>query len=158
MKKTIFLIAGVVIGAILMAAIIWNSLPGMMMQKMESRYDFQTTVDKLLIGAYNNGWEVINELDIHNQLCSSGYEDMLRMTIIEICHAEHSYTILQDDANKFVSGIMPCRFAVYETHEGKVMISKMNIGLLSKAFGGVIQQVMGEVAEEEKAMLEGVIK
>lgn len=158
MKKIIYLVSGLILGAVLTGIIAWNSMPGLMMIKHESKFDFQTTVDKLEIAAYDNGWEVVNVIDIQERLISSSYNDMLRMQIIEICHAEHSYTILQDDENKFVAGIMPCRFAVYETYEGKVMISKMNIGLLSQMFGGLIQQVMGGVANEEKLMLQEIVK
>ena len=158
MKKIIYLIVGLLLGAILMGTVIWNKMPGLMLINLESKYDFQSTVDKLIIAAYDNGWEVVNEVDVQERIMSFDYGDILRMQIIEICHADHSYTILQDDNNKKIAGIMPCRFAVYETHEGKVMISKMNIGLLSKMFGGVIQQVMGVVAEEEKAMLKTVIE
>ncbi|MCF7913413.1 MAG: DUF302 domain-containing protein [Candidatus Cloacimonetes bacterium] len=158
MKKVIYLIAGLLIGAILMVTVIWNKMPGLMLLNMESKHDFETTVDKLVIGAFDTGWEVINEVDIQDRLILSDYGDILRMRIIEICHADHSYTIFQDDENKKVAALMPCRFAVYETHDGKVMVSKMNIGLMSKMFGGVIQQVMGTVAEEEKLMLKDVIK
>lgn len=158
MKKLIYLFAGLILGAILALILIWNSMPNMMMIKGESNFDFQTTVDKLEIAAFDNGWEVVNTIDIQDRLLTAGYDDMLRMVIIEICHVEHSYTVLQDDADKFVAGIMPCRFAVYETYEGKVMISKMNIGLMSKMFGSNIQQVMGGVAKEEAAMLKNILK
>jgi uncharacterized protein (DUF302 family) len=158
MKKIIYLIAGLVIGALLMGTAIWNTMPKLMLLNMESRYDFQTTVEKLITGVYDNGWEVINEIDIQERLHLEGYDDMLRVQVIEICKAERSYTILQDDANKHVAGIMPDRIAVYETNEGKVMVSKMNIGLLSRMFGGLIQQVMSGAALEQKKILAEVIK
>ena len=52
---------------------------------------------------------------------------------------------------------MPCRIGVYETQSGKVMISGMNMGLMSKMFGGNIAKVMGGVAEEEDEMLDQVV-
>ena len=158
MKKLIYLIAGLIIGAILTGTVVWNMMPKMMLLTMQSKFDFQTTVDKLIITAYDQGWEIVNEIDIQERLASFGYDDMLRVRVIEICHADHSYTVLQDDDNKHVAGIMPDRFAVYETHDGRVMISKMNIGLMSKMFGGTIQQVMSGAAKEEKAMLDEVTR
>ncbi len=53
---------------------------------------------------------------------------------------------------------MPCRFGVYETKDGQVYISGMNIGLMSKMFGGIIEEVMGRVTEEEKEMLKDIIE
>ena len=157
MKKLIYLVVGIILGAILTVILIWNSMPKMMMVVQESKYDFQRTVDELVLGAYDNGWDVTHEIDIQERLSGFDYE-MTKLQIIEICHGEHSFNVLQDDANKYVAGIMPCRFAVYETRDGKVLISKMNIGLMSKMFGGVIEEVMSEVSEEEKLMLERVIK
>lgn len=157
MKKLIYFVVGLILGAVFMAMIIWNSMPNMMLMDFESKHDFDTTADMLEENIYENGWEVVNTLDIQDRLQGGGHE-FLRMKIIELCHVEHSYTIFQVEENKRVAGIMPCRFAVYELYDGRVMISKMNIGLLSKMFGGLIQQVMGQVASEEKLMLEGIVK
>lgn len=157
MKKIIYFIVGVLLGAVFMGIIIWNQMPDLMILDMESQHDFETTVDMLEENAYETGWEVVNEVDIQSRMQGDGHE-FLRMKIIEICHVEHSYDIFQIDENKKVAGLMPCRFGVYEQYDGKVKISKMNMGLMSKMFGGLIQKVMGQVASEEKVMLEGVIK
>jgi uncharacterized protein (DUF302 family) len=158
MRKIIFLIAGIILGAILTGIIIWNQMPGMMIQEMESQYDLETTVNKLEGNVYSNGWEVTSELDIQEKLANSGYENFLRMKVIEICKAEFTYTIFQEENNKKIAGIMPGRFAVYELENGKVMISMMNTGLLSKVFGGLIQHVMGKAAAEEMLMLKDMVK
>jgi hypothetical protein len=38
------------------------------------------------------------------------------------------------------------------------MIAEMNLGLMSKMFGGVIEKVMSQVAIEEAEMMEAFIK
>lgn len=157
MKKFIYFVVGLLLGAVFMGMIIWNMMPNMMILDMESKFDFDTTAEMLEENAFDNGWEVVNVIDIQDRLQGGGH-DFLRMKIIEICHVEHSYTIFQAEENKRVAAIMPCRFAVYELYNGKTMISKMNIGLLSKMFGGLIQKVMGNVASEENLMLKDVIK
>ena len=48
---------------------------------------------------------------------------------------------------------MPCSWAVYETTDGKVYISKMNIALMSMVYPGFIGKIMKDVAQTEKAML-----
>lgn len=157
MKKIIYFVVGLILGAVFMGIFIWNSMPNMMLMNLESKHDFETTADMLEENAYDNGWEVVGNIDIQERLIGGGH-DFLRMKIIEICHVEHSYNMFQAEENKKVAGIMPCRFAVYELYDGRVMISKMNIGLMSKMFGGLIQQVMGQVASEEKLMLESIVK
>ncbi len=52
---------------------------------------------------------------------------------------------------------MPCRISIYETYAGEVYISRMNIGLMSKLFGGKIEEVMAKVAAEEASIVERII-
>jgi len=47
MKKIIYLIVGLLLGAILMGTVIWNKMPDLMLINLESKYDFQSTVDKI---------------------------------------------------------------------------------------------------------------
>ena len=47
---------------------------------------------------------------------------------------------------------------MYETKDGHVFMSEMNIGLMSKMFGGIIEEVMGQVAKEETEMFQHVIQ
>jgi hypothetical protein len=54
--------------------------------------------------------------------------------------------------------MLPCALGVYEGEDGKVFISGMNVGLMGKMFGGNIAKVMGNVSDEEKQILQGVIK
>ena len=70
-----------------------------------------------------------------------------------MCQPDHAHKILSDDRNKKVSSMMPCRIGVFEDHMGKTYLSRMNIGLMSKMFGGTIELVMGTVAKEEHSML-----
>ena len=50
--------------------------------------------------------------------------------------------------------LMPCALAVYEDDIGGVRVSKMNVGLLGRVFGGTVGRVMGGlVAREESSIL-----
>ena len=77
---------------------------------------------------------------------------------MSLCQADHAYNILKNDIDKKVTAIMPCRIGVYEDKDGKVFVSGMNMGLMSKMFGGNIAKVMSGVAEEEHRILKDVIK
>ena len=49
---------------------------------------------------------------------------------------------------------MPCALAVYEDDAGKVWLSRLNIGLMARLFGGTVASVMGGgVAPEEHRIL-----
>ena len=55
--------------------------------------------------------------------------------------------------------MMPCTFSVWEGDDGKVYLSKMNMALMAKMFGGNIAKVMGgNVAKDEERILSGLLK
>ncbi|NQE44557.1 hypothetical protein C5S31_00870 [ANME-1 cluster archaeon GoMg2] len=151
-------VAGLVIGLIVMGVAVWTLMPGMMITVHESKLGFEETVSAINGSAIERGWTVPKIYDIQTSLKKAGHEDMTRVKILSICQPDHAYSILKDDTNKKVTAIMPCRIGVYETADGRVFISEMNMGLMSKMFGGTIAEVMGGVAEEEKEMLRDIIQ
>lgn len=95
--------------------------------------------------------------DIQNTLAKADHTDVGRMKIISICQPHHACKILKPDENKFVTGMMPCRVGVYETGNGEVFPSEMNIGVMSKMCNPSIREVMGIVAAEEHEMRAGIV-
>jgi uncharacterized protein (DUF302 family) len=132
-------------------------MPSMMVEVERSKLSFDDTVNTIQEKALANDWQVPKIYDIQASLMKSGYQDMTKLKILSMCQPDHAYGILSDDANKMVSSMMPCRIGVFENKDGEVFISRMNIGLMSKLFGGKIETVMGKVADEENRMLEGVL-
>lgn len=159
MKNKIPMFAfGLISGLLLMAIMVWVFMPKMMINVDESKYGVDQTVEMIVENAKQGGWKIPKIYDIQKSLVNAGYSDMTAMKIISLCQPGHAYTILREDGNKKVSGIMPCRIGVYESSDGKTYVSGMNIGLMSKMFGGTIETVMGKVAIEEGEMLSDVIK
>jgi len=79
------------------------------------------------------------------------YDNITNMVMHFVCKPSHANKILKVDPN--FGGIMPCTWAVYETSDGEVYIAKMNIGLMSKMYSGLIREIMKDVAKTEAAML-----
>lgn len=159
MNKNIGLaLIGFVCGMVLMGIVMWTVMPNMMLNIHKSRLSFEETVSAINKSALERGWKVPKIYDIQKSLMEAGHKDMTKIKILSICQPTHAYNILKDDENKKVTAIMPCRIGVYESQDGQVYVSEMNIGLMSKMFGGTIEEVMGGVAEEEKEMLKGIIQ
>ena len=91
--------------------------------------------------------------DMQYNLQTAGHADMTRMKVVSLCHPDYAYNILNDDVNKKVASMMPCRIGVFEAADGKVYITRMNMGLLSRMFGGKIEDVMTRVQTEEDLIL-----
>lgn len=152
-KFLIGLFSGVLLALILFVIF----LPSMMVEVEKSKLSFDDTVNAIQDKALANNWQVPKIYDIQASLVKSGYQDMTKLKILSMCQPDHAYGILSDDANKMVSSMMPCRIGVFEDKDGEVFISRMNIRLMSKLFGGTIETVMGKVAGEESRMLEGIL-
>lgn len=158
MKTVTSIMTGLVAGVVLTGVAAWVMMPQVMITTHESRLGFDETLQTLQSTAAAKKWVVPKVYDLQASLKKEGYADMTRLSIISLCQPEYAYNILKNDADKRVSAVMPCRMGMYETQDGKVMISGMNMGLMSKMFGGNIAKVMGGVADEEAAMLATVIK
>lgn len=77
---------------------------------------------------------------------------MTRLKIVSLCQPHCACNLLQRDENKFVSGIMPYRAAVYEAADGTVCISELNTGRPGSLFGGDIAEVMETISGEQERM------
>ncbi len=155
-KEVGFLAGGFAIGIIVMGIMVWTMMPGMMLVEHKSKLGFEETIHELSKAAIEHGWAVPKVYDLQGNLKKEGYENATKMKILSICQPHHAYKILEHDENKKVTAMMPCRIGVYENSKGEVYITQMNIGLMSKMFGGTIESVMSDVAEEEHEMFKHI--
>ncbi len=84
--------------------------------------------------------------DLQKSYQQAGYADMTRVTTLYLCNPQGGYRILQDDANKPMSVMMPMGVSIYETHEGEVYIAGMNLDRMSMMFSGTVKEVLREGA------------
>ena len=158
MKRELgYALAGLVVGMLVAGMLFWSLMPGMMLSIRQSKYDFESTTLAVENSIKEHGWMLPKVYDLQASLHKAGYDDMTKMKIFSLCQPEHAYNILSPDADKRVSAIMPCRVRVYEDHSGKVFVTGMNLGLMSKMFGGNIAKVMGKVSSEEHEILKDIL-
>ena len=158
MKNIIWgLIIGLLAGSIGTALIFWDKMPELMLNVNESRYSFDQTYTNLEDAILEQDWDIQHVYNISECMENYGYESLNQISIFSICNAGNVNNILQDDEDRKVTAIMPCRIAVYEKTDGSVWVASLNIGLMSKMFGGNIESVMSSVAEDEAKMLESVL-
>lgn len=158
MKKLSAFLIGILTGLISAGLAVWLLMPAMMLSVYPSRYGFEETLALLQRETENMGWKVSKVYDIQQSLKNAGHEDMTRASIVSICQPHHAYRILNNDDNKKVLAVMPCRVGIYEGKDGKTYITEMNIGLMGKMFGGTIAEVMGNAAADERQILASLIE
>lgn len=158
MKRNILILAsGLLAGMVGAAVLFWSLMPRLMLTVHDSKLGFDDTVAAIQSSAEAHGWKCPKVYDVQKTINGSGY-DLGRITILSLCQPDHAYRILEDDSNKQVTAVMPCRMGVYETRDGRVRVAELNVGLMGKMFGGTIAEVMGQVAEEEQMILASVVQ
>ena len=159
MKKWIIaLIIGMLAGFLICGVVVWKTMPQMMLTVKKSNYDFEETFSRIENSILDHDWDIQRIYDMQECMESYGHENIKNISIFSICKPENVADILADDKNKKVTAIMPCRMGIYETSNGDVYVSRMNIALMSKMFGGVIEDVMSGVAKDEAEILKGIIE
>jgi uncharacterized protein (DUF302 family) len=147
---------GFVAGALLTGAAVVAAMPGMMIVTQESQFGFDDTVAALEKGIADHGWVVSRVMDMNKSMAKHNVEFGPRVKLVKLCNPEYAKNVLTTD--RHVSTLMPCTFAVWEDDDGKVYLSKMNMSLMAKMFGGNIAKVMGgSVAKDERNILSGII-
>ena len=148
---------GIMVGALLCGSAIVIAMPRMMIVTQESRLGFDETVAALERAIAARGWVVSTVMDMNQSMARHGVEFGPRVKLIKLCKAEYAKSVLTTD--RHVSTLMPCTMAVWESDDGKVLLSKMNMPLMARMFGGNIAKVMGgSVARDEHAILSDIVR
>jgi len=150
-------LVGLAAGAALCGLVIFTTMPSLMIVTHESKLGFDETVSALEKSIAAKGWVVSGVSDMNQSMAKHGVEFGPRVKLVKLCKPEYAKSILTTD--RHISTLMPCSLAVWEGDDGKVHLSKMNMGLMAKMFGGNIARVMGgSVVRDEQAMLAGIVK
>ncbi len=150
-------VLGAMVGFIICGVLVFQLMPGMMIITKECNQNVEETVKALETSIEKNGWVVSGVSDMNHSMAKHGVEFGPAVRLVKLCKPEYASSILTSDRQ--VSCMMPCTMAVWEGDDGKTYLSKMNLGLMAKMFGGNIAEIMGgKVVEDESLMLEGIVK
>lgn len=99
------------------------------------------------------GWSILHVHDMAKILASKGH-DLRPVRIFEVCSGKYSAKILTNDADRYVSSLVPCRVAIYEKANGEVVISRMNAPALSAMLTPSVAAVVNASAGEMETIIE----
>jgi len=151
------ILIGVVSGVILGLLIAFFIAPSLMFREDKNTSDFESTVASLEKAIETRGWKTPIIHDLQATMLKFGKE-VRSVKVLEICHPDHSYEILNRSEEKIVSSMMPCRISVYEKEDGSVWISRMNSGLMAKPMSPVIRQTMSAAAADVEEIIAEVMQ
>ena len=151
-------IAGFVVGVLLCGVIAFMAMPSLMIVTRQSKLGFDETVAALEKRIGEHGWAIQGgqPIDMNQSMAKHGVTFKPRVKLVKLCNAEYAKDVLTTD--RHVSTMMPCTFSVWEGDDGKVYLSKMNLALMAKMFGGNVAKVMGKkVVHDEEEILQDLL-
>ena len=159
MNKNVIIsgIIGFVLGIFVFGLVAFFSASSIMIVEDVSPLSYEETVQKVKDTAAEIGWKVPTVHEIHKSVKKAGF-DVPPVTVIELCHPKLAGTLLEDDDARVVTSMMPCRLSVYKTSDGKVVVSRMNTGLVSKMFGGIVTDVMADATKGSEKIISSVLQ
>ncbi len=156
-KPIIFLFSGLFLGMFLTVAGLGFIAPKIMLDVQESRLNFDDTLAAIKASAKEEGWKTPKAYDLQKTFAKAGYGEMSKMTVLSLCQPHHAAALLSEDSQKPFMAMMPCRVGIYEAADGKVYLSQMNMGLLSRLIGGDVAKIMKTAAQEENEIFAHVL-
>lgn len=96
-----------------------------------SPHDFATTVTRLKNQLAADGWTLLTEIDLGMRVAKKGVTLPGGLVILEMAIGGNTIPLLKNEATRYVAGLMPCSVSVYGMNDGRVIVSRMNAGLLA---------------------------
>ncbi|MFZ0791149.1 MAG: DUF302 domain-containing protein, partial [Chromatiaceae bacterium] len=129
-------ISWVLVGMLLMGAIVWLTMPSLMLIEHKSPRDYQATISALQAAiASKQDWKVPAVSDFQQTITESGHGPIDRVGSVALCNPRYASRILADAKDRKVTAFMPLGIGVYEDKTGDVYVSQLNVGLMGMMFG-----------------------
>lgn len=129
-----------------------NVSPHPMFVENQSPADLPTTVAALLEETRAAGWSHLDTVNMSGILAARGFT-LDPVLILEICSGRYSAALLDSDETRFVASMIPCRVAVYQTSDDRVIISRMNSAGMAEMMPGEVREVIAASGAEVEAII-----
>lgn len=103
------------------------------------------------------GWSVLGVTNMAGILSERGFT-LHPVLVFDACSARYSAELLSKDETRFVSSMIPCRVAIYQTSAGKVIISRMNSVAMAGMVGGPAGTVIQKSGEEMERIIQATLR
>lgn len=143
-------------GMALMGAIVWLTMPSLMLITRPSAQSYDDTVARLdQTLASKADWRVLAVNDY--QKATAAFDEIDRTGSMNVCNPRYASRILSDEEDRAVTALMPLAIGVYEDSQGNVFVTRVNVKLLGMMFGGTIAEVMGMAGKDLDDVVESAL-
>ena len=124
--------------------------------EVQSKYNFNQTVQKLTETILSAGWKVTHVHDLQETMRKNQF-DVLPVKVMELCKPGYSVQLLKGDAERLYSSMMPCRISVYDKSDGNTYVSLMNSGIVAAQIGGIVEHVMTDAFNDSQTFIQSIL-
>ena len=121
-----------------------------------SPFNVAVTVEKLIEAANQKGWQNPATHNLQQSLAKSG-KTVLPVQVVEICKPEFSGRMLEQDAGRIVSILMPYRISVYEESDGITYVALLNMSVMTAGLSPIAAEAIHAAYDEASGIVESVI-
>lgn len=118
-----------------------------------SRADFASVLATLKEQLAADGWNLVAEIDLGARLARKGVQIPGGLVILEMTSGGNTMPLLKNEETRYVSALMPCSVSVYGMSDGRVMISRMNAGLMA----GMLDPRLAEAMRKSAGQLDASV-
>ncbi len=122
-----------------------------------SPWDFEKTVELLIVAAEKRDWKIPAIHDLQQSLAKAG-KVVLPVKVLEVCKPEYSGKMLEKNDERIVSVMMPCRISVYLKEDSKTYIALINGSALASSMPETVREVMVTASDEVNEIVDSVIQ
>lgn len=119
----------------------------------ESPLKLSETINAIKAEAGPLGWGNLATHDFAAIAAKNGFV-IAPIVVLELCKPKYALELIRTDATRYVSPLLPCRLAIYETSTGKVIISRLN----AVVFGSLMEPAVADALKVAGAEMEGIIE
>ena len=124
--------------------------------EVQSKYNFDQTVQKLTETILSAGWKVTHVHDLQETMRKNQF-DVLPVKVMELCKPGYSVQLLKGDAERLYSSMMPCRISVYDKSDGNTYVSLMNSGIVAAQIGGIVEHLMTDAFNDSQTFIQSIL-
>ena len=155
MRTFLFFALGLILGAVVCAAVIAWQAPIVMIATHDSPVSVEATVERITKVAEADGWKVLGIRKLHESVKKHTGKDVRPVHLVDLCEPNHAGRMLEGDVSRAVSVFMPCTISVWQAEDGSTKVTSTNAKLMGALFGGVVKEVMaGPVAESQAKFID----
>jgi uncharacterized protein (DUF302 family) len=149
-KLVLIFLTGAV-AALLLVAI---AAPRMLIEEIPSPFDIDQTTARLQQAAEAEGWKVSGVRKLDESVVKNGGPALRPVRLLELCEPNYAGALLDGDAWRKLSVMMPCTISIYEKSDGRAYVATLNVSLLGTMFGGEVAEIFaGRVARDQAAII-----